>query len=325
MRRLLLLVALVAVLPALAGAQEDALCPTPATAPFLGGPGDDTFEGTPGDDRIDGAGGADTITGLRGADCLTGGDGSDRLTGGFGDDTLLGGPGDDVLDGIVGDDRLDGGDGGDPLRAEGGTIRGGDGADDVSGQELTVDAGAGDDTVRLYRGHNGRLTLGDGDDRAVAPDGFPNTVDCGPGTDTVTVDRRDTAEGCESVTRRAMPDPRLSPRRGGRHTRFSFTFASPLDYDGGGNGSEGLAVEVTGPANRCTGIEYEVRRARRGGSRERVRLAISGPGWCKGRYTAQLWYRTYQITSSCDSGDLSEEDCRGTGNRVGEAVTFRVR
>jgi hypothetical protein len=378
MRRLLLIAALVALLPALSSAQEeDGFCPTPAAAPFLGGAGDDTFEGTGGDDRIHGAGGADRINGLAGNDCLTGGeggdalaggdgndrlsgdlegrragaadtldggigddaldgggaddalrggDGKDQLRGGFGDDMLFGGAGDDTLDGNSGADRLDGGVGNDRLSAEGGAILGGEGDDQISAKEVTVDAGAGADTVKLSRGHTISVALGDGDDRGTLADGVANDVLCGAGTDTVTIDRRDRPSDCETVTRRAMPDPRVAPRTGRAKTTFVFTFASPIDYSGGiDEGSESYAVEIAGPAKRCDQINYELRRARRGGARERVRLKAPGRGWCKGRYTAQLWYRTYQIGSSCDSGDLTDEECRGTDTRIGEAVTFRVR
>jgi hypothetical protein len=377
MRRLLLLVALVALVPALAGAQETGLCPAPAATPFQGGPAADSFEGTAGDDRIDGAAGADRISGLAGADCLTGGagadqvtggegddrvsgdvdgarngdkdaldgglgadvldggggddridggDGKDNLIGGFGDDLLLGGPGDDVLEGVTGADRLAGGDGADRLRSEGGDVFGEAGDDRITAKDATVSAGAGADVVTLGLGHSGTLRLGDGDDRASAANGTANTIDCGEGTDRVTADRRDTAVNCETVTRRAMPDPRIAPRRGRRATTFVFTFATPMNYSGAGDeGAESYAVEISGPAERCDQINYEIRRAFRGGARERIRLAPPGSGWCRGRYTAQLWYRTYQIGSSCDSGDLTDEDCRGTDERIGETLTFRVR
>jgi hypothetical protein len=308
---------------------------------LMGSAGPDALQGGDGNDRLsgdqdgardgdgdvlDGNAGADALDGGGGDDELTGGPGDDTLHGGFGDDAMRGDEGDDVLEGVTGLDSLVGGDGADRLQAEGGSIQAGAGPDQIRAQDATIEAGPDDDVVTLDLGHS-VVDLGEGNDRGRLADGAPNKVQCGPGDDTVTVDRRDRVTGCEHVTRRAMPDPRMVRRSGGTRTTFTITFASPVDYDlADDEGGQSLAAEVVGPSERCTDLIYEIRRARRGGRRERIRMAAPAKRWCRGRYRVQIWLRTFQTSSSCDSGDeLTDEDCRGTANLVGEARSFRVR
>jgi Ca2+-binding RTX toxin-like protein len=112
---------------------------------------------------------ADTLRGTPDSDRLLGLRGNDTLLGLAGDDCLLGGPGNDVLRGGAGDDELAGGAGRD-------TLRGGSGRD-------TFNAGPGDDTIH-------------------ARDGIAETIACGTGNDTASIDKSDTAIGCETVNRR---------------------------------------------------------------------------------------------------------------------------
>lgn len=98
--------------------------------------------------------------------------------------TLLGGSGADRLTGGPAGDTVDGGDGNDRLA-------GGGGKDEIEG-------GLGTDT----------LAGGAGDDVLGSADGLADRVDCGEGADRLQADTLDTVEeGCESVSRRAVPPP----------------------------------------------------------------------------------------------------------------------
>ena len=200
MRPALLLVLLVAVVPATAAAQEyatacgvelsrplavrgsGAICGTDegddqwlagenGGVSFFGENGHDTVEGSPYGDSLSGGGGNDELHGARGDDTLDGGDDSDVLLGGpgndrlieqrFGFDHLYGGQGDDTLFGGRANDRLYGDNGND----------------------------------RLYGGTgNDRLFGGPGDDVLYGGPGR-DVYDCGPGDDTVHATNRQTVPG----------------------------------------------------------------------------------------------------------------------------------
>ncbi len=115
-----LVVALIAVLPATAGA-----APTCEEGPetvgntIFGTPCDDTIRPPRGVTVVNGEGGNDTLYGGRGNDRLNGGPGHDRLYGGIGDDQLRGGDDNDLLSGGFGADSvLDGEAGNDLVRGD---------------------------------------------------------------------------------------------------------------------------------------------------------------------------------------------------------------
>jgi hypothetical protein len=109
------LVALVPVAPASAGAAPGAAAKAGCTIVGTAGPdvlvgtsADDVICGRGGDDRLVGRGGADELRGGGGDDEILGGPGADLLRGQAGQDSLTGGRGDDYLRGGRNDDRLDG-------------------------------------------------------------------------------------------------------------------------------------------------------------------------------------------------------------------------
>ena len=187
-----------------------------------GGDGNDTLDGAGGWDALSGGAGDDLVSGgaNAGLDNLNGGPGTDTVSyadrtgpvrvdvdgghddgeageydnvgtdveivvGGAGNDTLIGGAAANTFHGGAGNDLLDGGDGDDRLYG-----------------------GAGDDTVDGRPGAD-LLDAGDGDDTLTSRDsGAADTVACGAGTDSVTADREDALDGCETAS---VPPAPASP------------------------------------------------------------------------------------------------------------------
>lgn len=176
----------------LSGAEgDDRLTIRGAATQVDGGPGADTVVGGPGRDSIAGGIGDDTLSGGPGNDLLDGDAGRDRIRGGSGRDTILGGDNADRVVGGSGNDRVSGGSGGDDLRGESGSdfLNGGGGNDVLRG------GSSGDEII----GGSGRdrVLAGPGPDRVAVADGNRDRVSCGGSRDRVTLDRRDTATGCE--------------------------------------------------------------------------------------------------------------------------------
>jgi Ca2+-binding RTX toxin-like protein len=203
-----LLIALLFLLPAVAGADTTPSCaegPTTVGNTTYGTPCSDVIVAPPGVEDVKGGGGNDTIVAAPiaasascpdgchlgvGSQTFEGGEGNDVVFGERGNDTLRGGPGDDQLFGGIGDDLLQGGPGHDRLV-------GGFGADSINGEEgddyvrgdstidRIFDTGGGTDTLSYSTGitpgfgtppnENGvKLELGVGGENAkngVAPNG----------------------------------------------------------------------------------------------------------------------------------------------------------
>ena len=110
--------ALVAAVPAAAGAGTTTPVCFGVAATRVGTPRADVISGTWGNDVIAGLGGNDTIDGKGGDDLICGGGGADLLKGGPGRDRLRGDGGADILIGGDHGDRIIGGAGTDACDAE---------------------------------------------------------------------------------------------------------------------------------------------------------------------------------------------------------------
>ena len=184
-------------------------------------PGDNTFVGGDGTDAVSfsGTGGVnvsldgvandgvsgqhdnvgsdiEVINGSDGPDTLSGNDGPNTIYGNAGADTILGNGGDDMLDGGGGRDNIDGGAGNDQVVGESDddTLTGGPGLDSVFGDGRDCSG----------------FSCEFGNDTILVTDGQPDQVNCGPGGDNVDADSIDTiatdpVNGCENVTRHAVP------------------------------------------------------------------------------------------------------------------------
>ena len=183
--RLLLAIAMVAVLvpanAALAAPPEcfgrrPTLVGTEGADRLVGTAGDDVIHGLGGSDVIQAGGGRDLICAGAGRDAVYGGPDSDRIGGGEGNDRLDGGDGADQIDGKNGDDVLLGRTGNDYLHGSWGADRlyGGGDRDRLNGHrgDDHVDGGPAYDEVIFATGHGGKrvwVDLASGD--VVSADG----------------------------------------------------------------------------------------------------------------------------------------------------------
>ena len=179
---------------------------------LIGGEGEDVLFGGIGDDRLDGRGGNDYINEptfgeeapASGNDFASGGPGDDEFRLSYGNDHAEGGPGADRIELGAGDDSGDGGADGDFLRGEEGDdlLAGGEGGDRLIGDRGvdTLEGGEGDDRIAA-----GAVVSEPWESLFVFSPGpienEPDRVDCGPGSDKATIDKTDTAGGCEPARR----------------------------------------------------------------------------------------------------------------------------
>jgi len=134
MKRMVLLLAVVATALLVAGGTALAATLACNGGKCVGGDGPDTMLGSPKRDAIYSLKGGDFVRGDASDDLLNGDGGGDRLIGGRGDDTVNGSDGEDVVVGNSGNDRLSGGTGNDRIEAADGmrdTISCGNGPRDL--------------------------------------------------------------------------------------------------------------------------------------------------------------------------------------------------
>jgi hypothetical protein len=175
---------------------------------LYGGAGTNALRGGEGDDNLDGAGSLDGGSG-NDAFSLSGNDAFTRtLAGGAGIDSVLAG-GDQAggmvvrLDGIANDGYTEG-----ELTANVGkdienvdtTGNGLSVADTIvgSGAENTIVTGGGPDTVNPGGGADS-VESGDGIDKIASVDGAVDAINCGPAFDTLSADKVDTRQSCETI------------------------------------------------------------------------------------------------------------------------------
>lgn len=142
MRRLVVLMAVLAAVTAVAGGTALAATLACNGGRCVGGNGPDTMYGSAIRDQIYGRGGGDYVRGSASVDFLDGGGGNDELLGGQDGDTVNGVAGNDLIAGNQGNDRLSGGTGNDRIEAADGrrdTINCGPGPNDVVVFDARID------------------------------------------------------------------------------------------------------------------------------------------------------------------------------------------
>jgi hypothetical protein len=335
----------------------EALTGTPASDRIRGLGGDDGIDGREGDDCIEAGDGADYVTGDLGNDEIDGGAGNDELEGLDGSDTFFGALGDDLVRGDDGNDAIDGGDGADTLLGFGDddSIEGGPGNDDLAGGTggdlldgddgddrlegetdfllgfdlLSADgrdrllAGAGDDRIGVGSGRSNAVEAGPGADRISSANGRRDAIDCGTGRDFVRADRSDRLRGCERVQYLRSPFPRVTPRSGGRFTRYVVSFRALVAIGRGQADTNGYVVRARGPRGPGCDRAADARTFRAVRRNQTLRFPLGPPrrGWCPGRYTLTLVFEE-EIPDCEDSGEETTPcESRFTVART----TFRVR
>ena len=271
------------------GGAEAATCPA---AQVAGTPADDDLRGDDGAQTLRGLDGDDRVVALDGGDCLFGDAGDDDLQGDRGADRLVGGDGGDRLEGGWGRDRLDGGGGNDLIGG---------------GQERSdIDAGEGDDVVS-------------------SSNGVTDRVACGPGADRVRADRGDRITGCERVAYVTSPYGTVSPRSGGRASKFVLTFRA-LHSTREDPERRSYAVGVVHGRSSRRDCQTSFGLTTRGtaiGKGQVVRITLSprrfrGGRWCPALYRGVLRFMTSEQTPGC------APDCPTRDVRLGRFF-YRVR